>query len=118
MVSTTNGPTISPATVRMRQRLIPLAYRPSPRLAASLRRARRPPFLEIVDQPVRGRIVRRDLTWRVQLRQDRLGELFAELDAPLIEGVDVPDHTLRENLVLVQRDQHAERPRRQLLEHD
>ena len=44
---------------------------------------------------------------------DRTGQLLAQLDAPLVERVDVPDHALHEHLVLVQRDQPAERARRQ-----
>ena len=36
-----------------------------------------------------------------QLRQDGLGELLAELHPPLIEGVDVPQNSLHEDLVLV-----------------
>ena len=43
-------------------------------------------------------------------------QLFAELDAPLIEWIDVPDRGLNEHLVLVERDERAERTRRQLLE--
>src|SRR3954447_1972095 len=36
---------------------------------------------------------------------DALGEDLAELDAPLVEGVDVPDRALDERLVLVEGDQ-------------
>ena len=52
---------------------------------------------------------------RFQFRDDSLGEHFAQLDAPLIEAVDVPDHALHEDRVLVERDQLAEHRRRQLL---
>jgi hypothetical protein len=45
-------------------------------------------------------------------------ELFAELDPPLIEGIDVPDHTLAKHLVLIQGDQRAERSRVQSVEQD
>ncbi len=41
----------------------------------------------------------------LQRRRQRLRQLLAQLHAPLIEGVDAPDHALREHLVLVQRDQ-------------
>ena len=37
------------------------------------------------------------------------GELLAELHAPLIERVHVPDHALHVDLVLVERDELAER---------
>src|SRR4051794_19758377 len=52
----------------------------------------RPVFLVVVDQAVRRRVVARHLARTFELRQDRLGELLAELDAPLVEAVDVPDH--------------------------
>ena len=39
------------------------------------------------------------------------GQLLAELDAPLVEGVDAPDRALREDLVLVERDELAEHGR-------
>ena len=45
-----------------------------------------------------------------------LRELLAELDAPLVEAVDVPDHALSEYLVLIQRDQAAEVARVEPLE--
>ena len=41
--------------------------------------------------------------WNNALRQD-----FAELDAPLIERIDVPEDTLSKYRVLVKRDQLAE----------
>mgnify|MGYP006211454627 CR=1 FL=1 len=39
-----------------------------------------------------------------QLRQDLVGQLFAQLNAPLVEAVDIPQHALGEDLVLVQGD--------------
>ena len=48
-----------------------------------------------------------------ELRDDALGQHLAQLDAPLVERVDVPDHALREHDVLVERDQLAERRGRQ-----
>src|SRR6266702_3858827 len=50
---------------------------------------------------------------RGQFRLDLLGEDLAELDAPLVERVDVPDRALREDLVLVQGDELAEHGRGQ-----
>src|SRR5450755_1248960 len=47
-----------------------------------------------------------------------LGQRLAELHAPLIEGVDVPDRALHEHAVLVERDQRAERARREPLGKD
>ncbi len=46
-----------------------------------------------------------------ELGDDPLGEHLAELDAPLVEGVDPPDRALGEDRVLVQRDELAERRR-------
>ena len=56
-----------------------------------------------------------DLLVGLQLRDDAAGELLAELNAPLIEAVDVPDDALDENLVLVHRDESAEGLRGNLL---
>ncbi len=53
-----------------------------------------------------------------ELGKDDLGELLAELDAELIEAVDVPDDSLYEDLVLIERDQSAERSRREALQHE
>src|SRR6516164_5017697 len=44
----------------------------------------------------------------LKFRNDALRENLAELDAPLIERIDVPDRTLREHRVLIERDQLAE----------
>ena len=51
----------------------------------------------------------------VELGDDPLRERLPELDAPLVEGVDAPDRALREDAVLVERDERAERERRELL---
>src|SRR5256885_7023114 len=53
-----------------------------------------------------------------QLGDDAVGQGLAELDAPLIERVDPPDRALREDLVLVERDQRAERGRREAIGQD
>src|SRR3954447_4441453 len=45
-----------------------------------------------------------------QFGQNHPGKLLAKLDAPLIEGIYVPDNPLGENLVLVERYQKAQRP--------
>ena len=47
-----------------------------------------------------------------EFRDDALRQDFAELDAPLVERIDVPDDALGEHAVLVQRDQLAQRFRR------
>ena len=49
----------------------------------------------------------------LKLRYDALRQRLSQLDAPLIERVDVPDRALREHAVLIERDQLAENLRRQ-----
>ncbi len=68
------------------------------------------------DERVRRGVVR-ELGLRLarELRDDPLRERLAELDAPLVEGVDAPDRALHEDAVLVEGDERAERVWRQLL---
>ena len=54
----------------------------------------------------------------LQFRDDALGQHLAQLHAPLIERADVPDGALGEDIVLVERDQLAERFRREPLGED
>ena len=45
-----------------------------------------------------------------QLRYNPLSQDLTELDTPLIEWIDIPDHSLREDVVLIQShelSQHA-----------
>src|SRR4051812_31500714 len=51
-------------------------------------------------------------------RKHLCGQLLAVLNAPLVETVDVPDDALHENLVLVQRNQAAERSWIEAIERD
>ncbi len=61
------------------------------------------------DQRVRGGVVLElRLGLALELGDDRLGQRLAELDAPLVEGVDVPDRALSEDAVLIQRHQRPE----------
>src|SRR3954468_23609635 len=61
------------------------------------------------DQCVGRAVVReRRLALARQLGADALRQHLAELDAPLVERIDVPDHALHEDAVLVERDQCAE----------
>ena len=55
----------------------------------------------MIDQAVGGRIMTFGRLGACELGQDRPGQFLAELDAPLVEGVDSPNHTLDEHLVLV-----------------
>ncbi len=54
----------------------------------------------------------------LEFRDDALGQHLAQLDAPLVERVDVPDDALGEDAVLVERDELAERFRREPLGED
>ena len=74
--------------------------------------------LEVINEAVGGAVVGGDGPGFFELGEDGLGELLAELDAPLIEGVDVPDDALGENLVLVEGDERAEGARGELGEED
>src|SRR3546814_12072110 len=68
------------------------------------------------DQFVGGTVV-------AQLRQARGGQFacgplrqhLAQLHAPLVEGVDVPDHALHEHAVLVKRHQRTQRDRKSVV---
>ena len=71
-------------------------------------------FAVAADQVVgRAVVVELGLRLALELRDDALGQHLAQLDAPLVERVDVPDRALGEDAVLVERDQLAERLRRQ-----
>src|SRR5262249_33964405 len=58
------------------------------------------------------------LAFALELRDDALSQDLTEFDAPLIERVDVPDGSLGESAVLVQRTQLSERGRGQTIHHD
>ena len=75
----------------------------------------RPPAVA-PDQRV-GRAVVRELglVRALELGNDALRQHLAQLDAPLIERVDIPDRPLGKDAVLVERDQLPERLRRQAL---
>jgi hypothetical protein len=65
-------------------------------------------LLEQVDESVGAAVVLADLTLALKLTKNALGELLAELDAPLVVRVDVPDGALDEGEVLVVGDQGTE----------
>ena len=74
------------------------------------------------DQRVGGTVVRERRAHfglrAVEFGNDPLGEDLTEFDAPLIERVDVPDHALHEHGMFVERDEFAERRRRQFVHQD
>lgn len=48
------------------------------------------------------------LSYGFEFGDDALGEDFAEFDAPLVEGVDVPEDSLGEDAHFVEGDEAAE----------
>src|SRR6266850_4570064 len=71
------------------------------------------------NQVVGGAIVlERGFGRTFEFRNDALRQDLAQLNAPLIERIDVPDDTLRENRVLVESNELAQRLRCEPLSHD
>ena len=60
------------------------------------------------DLPSRRAVVLITRRAGVKVGQYAVGQLLAELDTPLIEGVDVPDDALDKYFVFVKRNQGAE----------
>src|SRR5713101_4791401 len=60
-----------------------------------------------------GRTVMRELRLvaTLKLRDDAVGQHLPQLDAPLVERIDIPDSALHEDLMLVERDQLSQRLR-------
>ena len=58
------------------------------------------------------------LCWVFELGNDPLRQRLAQLDAPLIERIDLPDHPLREHAMFVEGNQFAEDCGRQLVRKD
>ena len=75
-------------------------------------------LLKSVQQSAGRRIVVGSLARRLQLALDLLRQDLAQLNAPLVERVDVPDRALGERDMLVVRDQRTQRGRRHLLRQD
>src|SRR3954447_16569480 len=110
-----------PSRVSRRTRFAPM--RPSPIIPScisSLLQDGAVPLVAVATDQGVGRAVVGKLGDRVvgEFRGDPFRERFAELDTPLVEGVDPPDHALREDAVLVERHQLAERLWSQPLEED
>ncbi len=60
----------------------------------------------------------RDLCAGTQFGLQVCSQLFAQLHAPLVVGIDVPDDALHEYLVFIERYQPAQSSWRQLFEQD
>jgi len=58
--------------------------------------------LDIVDEAVGARVVPTGQLITPQLRLNDLGQLLAKLNTPLVIGIDIPNHPLGEDLVLIQ----------------
>src|SRR5262245_22359913 len=82
-----------------------------------IRRSTTAPAAHALEQCLHARR-RRGVESRLDRGRERSGELLAELDAPLVERVDVPDHALYEYLVLVPCDQASQRARLEPRKHD
>src|SRR5262249_18491120 len=54
----------------------------------------------------------------LEFRNNALGQRLAQLNTPLIEGIDTPNTALSENAVLVECNEFPERFRRELLSDD
>ena len=74
--------------------------------------------LEPADKTVGGAVVVEFSVSLGKFREDLLGELLTEFNAPLVVAVDVPNHALREDLVFVHGDEGAEGFRRNVVHHD
>src|SRR5215471_328414 len=66
----------------------------------------------------RAVVLESGLRARFQLADDALGEHLAQLDAPLVEGIDAPDRPLGEHGMLVEGHELAERLRGEPVEED
>ena len=69
--------------------------------------------LEIINQPIRRRIMRADSVVIAQFRQNGLCQLLAQLHPHLVKRINPPNHALREDAVFVKRDEFAENFRRE-----
>lgn len=56
----------------------------------------------------------RHISFSLKFWKDGLSQLFAQLDSHLVEGVDIPNDSLGENLVLIEGDECAKDVRGQL----
>ncbi len=63
-------------------------------------------------------MVERGFFLALQLRHDSLSQLFSQFDTPLVERVNAPNHTLREDTVFVERDEFTKILRRQAFRQD
>src|SRR5262245_52118898 len=103
---------------RIRRRTMFAPIRPRPMIPSCISV---PPFAVSIapDQRVGGRVVREvGLLGRLELAGDARRKHLAELDAPLVERVDPPDHALHEDAVFVESDELAECRRIELLRED
>jgi len=59
----------------------------------------------VIDEAVGRTVVASNITGGFKFGQNQFGQLFTELNTPLVETVDVPDGTLSKNLHFVHGDQ-------------
>ena len=53
-------------------------------------------------------MLERRFFFALEFRDDSLGQLLAQLDSPLVERVDVPDRSLGEDAMLIERNQFTQ----------
>src|SRR5258708_4204541 len=117
MISFSIKAALPPAAVPWQRRCFRRRWPGSTERASSLWSSRCAPQAAVAaDQVVGGTIVAElGGGLALQLRDNALRQYLAQFDAPLIEGIDIPDHALGEYAVLVEGDQLSQRCRRQPL---
>ena len=73
---------------------------------------------EVVDQALSGRVISSAFIAADQTVVNAFAQFLAQLDTPLVEGVDAPDDALDEYLVFVHGDQRAQAARADAFDHD
>jgi len=72
-----------------------------------------PAFLEGIDEPVGGAVMRTNLFRAFEFWKDPIGKLLAKFNSPLVVAIDIPQNPLNEYLVLVKGYQSPKRAWRQ-----
>src|SRR5262245_21168960 len=70
------------------------------------------------DQAARRRIMQQFLVCLLKLLENRQRKLFAKLNTPLVERIDIPDHPLDKDFELIHGDKRSECPGGQFPEED
>src|SRR5476649_3047007 len=76
------------------------------------------PVFEAINQTICRTIVAFHVFAASKFRQNAVGELFTQLNAPLVKGEDIEDDALREDFVLVHGDQRTQAVRSDFAQQD